>query len=234
MTMALAGAGATHAATFAQYTAIDGNPNIAFDGSTGDLTASSPTTTVNFNFLAPLATALGPVAADFTMNGQELGAFGIGPLSTALFDGSFEFTYAGAPGLVNGYNLHDGDVLLQGTFSNAGFAALGTAGSLFGADTSFGGSVSYTSDFYSFAEPDQEDFSIALTGIDPSVLVKHFGLTSFSADSAGSFDADSVGLIQGGPGGPIGTPEPATWITMIGGLFGAGLMLRQSRKLKLA
>jgi hypothetical protein len=225
--MAFAGAGATHAATFAQYSILgNGDPNISFDRASGKLTAFAPDTTVDFSFLSPFATAL-DVPATFTMDAKELGAFPILQLSTALFSGNFEFTYAGLTATTyNGETLSPGDVLLQGTFDNAGFVGAGKAGTLLGADT-FLGSVTYSSKFYSFPEPDDEDFSIGMTDIDPSVSVRRGALTSFSADSHGSFDADSFTLTQGSPGG---IPEPATWLTMIGGLFGMGLMLRRTRQ----
>jgi len=147
-----------------------------------------------------------------------------GRLTQANLGGEFSFIYSGADFSYGGVNfVHNVTNLLHGVFTGGSISGNrgATSGSADDATTSLG-TITYTSDFYDFADGDR-DFSIALTGITsglnalPTAGAPTRALRNFNASSGGQFSA------------VLAVPEPATWALMLMGFGGMGALLRRQR-----
>ena len=127
-----------------------------------------------------------------------------------------------------------GSNLLSGTFTQAAIFGprLGTAGS-FSSSTTSGATITYTSDFLSFAPSVDRDFSISLTSIASALqAVPTNGnptraLRTFRAFSTGSFSSDPAPIVTA-------VPEPAVWGLMIVGFGMVGLQTRRRNNASVA
>ena len=232
--------------TFAEYSAVGTAANLRWlnngtsstNGTGGSLFSISSQTstvigsrTVDFSFLqasiAPFATNL---AATFTFSAtapsgnpaQLLGSFLLQP----GLAGSFSFLTQ--TGLTVGSNFFAaGSNLLSGTFGGGTIFGQrgGTSGGV-SASTLGGSTISYSSDFLSFAPGSNLDFAISLTSIasvlqaTPTTGVPTRALRSFRAVSGGSFSADPAPIVTA-------IPEPAVWGLMIVGFGMVGLQTRR-------
>ena len=155
--------------------------------------------TVLFDYTDPM-----PPAID-----GEISAFMILSSTGSPYSGTLQFL-----------RTSDNANLLTVNFSGAILFGVGTSGSFL--DSQPGGVVTYTSDFLDFSSTTAADFALSF-----SALTHAFGNPSWTADSTGTFAADSIGR----PGG--GIPEPATWSMMILGFLGTGALVRRRRGLQL-
>lgn len=95
-------------------------------------------------------------------------------------------------------------------------------GSLYG-DTDNGDTVQFTSDFLSFDQTIERNFSLSFTSLNPSLqLSANNFLSSFTAAGTGTFDSDPV---------PTLVPEPSSIVFwMIGGICIAGTLTIRKRR----
>ncbi len=231
--------------TFAQYQAIGtkgqtywkNNGTNGSNGTGGSIyTTNTPTSTtpgsrlVSFSLLQPsIAPFVTNVNATYTLlasvaatPAQLLSGFLIQP----GISGSFSFL-SNAPITIGSTTYATGSNLLSGTFTQAAIfgARNGTSGS-FSASTTSGSSITYTSDFLSFAPTVDRDFSISLTSITgvlqavPTGGTPNRALRTFRAFGSGSFSSDPAPVVTA-------VPEPAVWGLMIVGFGMVGFQARR-------
>ncbi len=181
---------------------------------------------VRFSFLqASIAPYITDVTADFVLNAsvtsspaQNLAGFLIQP----GLAGTFSFLTT-APITIGGTTYATGANLLSGVFNQGAIFGQngGTSGS-FSASTTSGATVTYTSDFLSFAPTVDRDFALSLTSI-TSPLARASSaraLRTFKAVSTGSFSTDPAPLVTA-------IPEPEVWGMMIVGFGMIGVQVRR-------
>ena len=231
--------------TFAEFTAIGTGSNVmwknngtnASNGTGGSFytisTAASNvagTRNVRFSFLqASISPYVTNIVAAFTLNGSVAatpallaGTFLIQQGIAGTF--SFKTTTAVTVGATT---FAVGSNLLSGVFNQAAIvgARNATSGSASSSTTS-GATITYTSDFLSFAPTVDRDFAISLTSIAsplnavPTNSNPTRALRSFKAVSTGSFSTDPAPLVTA-------VPEPAAWTLMIVGFGLVGLQTRR-------
>jgi hypothetical protein len=231
---AIALAAPSQAATFASFSQSDSNPNISWtrDGAQtgGTLSSVPPTVSVLFNFLNP---ALGNnLSATLSLNASDSASPAVGaggavgaPLDQPNLAGSFTFTYTGltyVDGL--GHTHNPGDTLLNGVFTLGDITSnMGSnSGSVIGS-TAEGDSITYSSQWMSFANSVSRGYAFNMTSMTPAANAgAGHALRSFTASAGGSFA--NVAAV----------PEPVTWAIMITGLGMLGLAARRRRSLGLA
>ncbi|HEX4181937.1 MAG TPA: PEPxxWA-CTERM sorting domain-containing protein [Caulobacteraceae bacterium] len=230
-------AASAQALTFADYGAANSDANLDWTQSTS-MTSGVLSTTASdsamFSFLAPGLTTLANLPATFTLSATapavDPAVSALGQVAQQNLSGTFSFTYNGSTPLVVGsHTFTTGANLLSGTFSGAELVgpANGSTSSLQDAIFS-GGSVSYASDFATFASTGDKGFSLDLTSVLPFFgATPGNALNSFTAVSTGSFASD----ISSG-GGAGGVPEPMTWAMMLLGFGGIGVAARRKRRLQ--
>lgn len=234
--------------TFATYSAI-GGANVRWVNSgtaatrTSDarlFTTTTPTSTglgavnVNFSFInSLLAPSVTNVNAAYTLNAI------VSPFTPVVVNGSsyvqpglsgsFSFITTSAivvsgPGLTTTFYAA-GSNLLSGTFSDAVFAGrrLGSSGAIFVSGLNFT-NINFTSDFLSFNNAADLDFSTAMTSIIPgSFPAANGALRTFRAVSGGQFAADPRPI-------PLSiVPEPATWGMLLAGFSLVGFSMRRRK-----
>jgi hypothetical protein len=141
-----------------------------------------------------------------------------GAITQTNITGSFSFT---ANNTVT-YGSASGTNLLSGTFSQVIFSgnAAGTTGGINGS-TGGGSTITYTSDFLTFAGASTFDLGLTLTSVNPVVgFTSGQALRSFRAVMTGNFSSDPAPL-------PPSIPEPGTWAMMIAGIGLVGLARRR-------
>lgn len=186
---------------------------------------------VAFSFLQPsIADAVNNVNAIFSLNSSvpsgnpasQLGGF----LIQEGIGGSFSFT--STTDITVGTNFYAaGSNLLTGTFVSAALAGQrnGTSAN-FGGSTAAGDVVVYTSDFLTFENSIQQDFSMSLTSVTgpvqalPFASVPTAALRSFRAVASGTFSADPAPIVNG-------VPEPEMWGLMVVGFGMVGVQVRR-------
>jgi hypothetical protein len=229
----LAAAAPASAVEFAVFNPVPsstgGVPNFSED-SLGNLTSTPSTAPTVFTFdLTPLS-AFGNLQSTFNFSAHETAAATSGSLGgvsyvTAPYDGSFSYFYSGPTTTMGGVTLTTGELLLQGTFTNAAFVARAGASGGGLADDSILGTVTYTSALPSSVLPlasSGQSFSFGFIDISPVAALQNGFLRHFTAVGDGKFSSDVTG---GGGGG--GVPEPATWALMLTGVAGIGFCLRR-------
>ena len=184
---------------------------------------------VDFSFLKPVLSALGPVASKLTLTATSTVAATpvLSYLAQTPVDGSFAFTYTGAAPLTVGFTTYNaGANLLSGTFTNATIVGItgGTSGN-FSASTGAGSIISLASDFLDFSGANSFDFSIGFNAMTSPFGVSNAqsALNTFRAATGGSFGTDSAAMTAT-------IPEPASWALMVTGFGGLGVALRRRRK----
>ena len=189
---------------------------------------------VTFSFLqAGLSGVVSNLPALFTLSGTVSNS----PVTTfsgfkvmSSFTGTFSFLSSQAV-TVGATTYAAGSNLLSGSFTDASIFGQsgGTSGS-FGASTPMA-SISYTSDFLSFANTNDRDMSLSLSAI--TSLLNNVnkglnnatgrGLRSFRATATGSFSSDPAPLVTA-------VPEPASWLLMIAGFGMVGVSARRRNR----
>lgn len=234
--------------TFASFDPISSTRNIRFvqdqNGFGGSLITLGPglqgsvanpgVAKTTFNFLQSAFNGIGNVNADFSLSAithdqATNSASGI-TFEQPGFDGSFKFVYSGASDLVvAGITYHTGALLLQGVFENALLGGVngGTSGSVIDSTQgSFGGAITYTSDFLSFQNNVNRDFSFSLTSVSPVFTNTAGDLASFRAVSTGSFSSDPLPTVNSA------TPEASTWAMLLIGFGAIGGTVRSRSRTK--
>ena len=233
--------------TFAQFQAIGtrgqtywkNNGTNSSNGTGGSLyTTNTPTSTtpgsrlVKFSFLqASIAPYVTNVTANYTLFASVLNSpaqLSSGFLIEPGLAGSFSFLST-APITIGSHTYGIGSNLLSGVFTQGAIFGqrLGTSGS-FSASTSGGASITYTSDFLSFAPTVDRDFSISFTSIAsalqaiPTAGNPSRALRTFRAFSTGSFSSDPAPEVTA-------VPEPAVWGLMIVGFGMVGIQTRRRK-----
>jgi len=235
-TLAVSLAVPASAATFASFTMANTKDNLKWVKTTstsGDVNSTlqsgaTGVANVRFNFLDPTL-GITNAKAKFTMTATStMAAIGGGglvgdPLDQPGITGSFTFTYNG-PNYVDshGHAHATGDVLLNGVFTLADITSNvgSSSASVLDSTATVGHSITYSSQFMSFAASVQRDFAFNITSAHPLIdALPGEALNSFFGSSGGSFS--TVG----------GVPEPATWAVMMLGFGMLGLVARRRRAL---
>jgi hypothetical protein len=141
-------------------------------------------------------------------------------VTQTLITGTFAFT---ANNTVTYGNI-SGTNLLSGTFSQLTFTGTngGSSGAINGS-TGGGSSITYTSDFLTFAGSSTFDIGLTLTSIAPLLsFTSNRALPSFRAVITGNFSSNPAPL-------PPSIPEPGTWAMMIAGMGLVGFARRRRR-----
>ncbi len=223
--------------TFANFTGIDADAGVRFDnnGTGGSLyTITTPTATtpgsrlVKFSFLQGALSAVSDVTASFTMLGnttspaQLTGGFLIQPNIT----GAFSFLSTSAL-MIGGTNYAVGSNLLSGSFTDVTIAGQENASSAaYSGSTGGGATISFTSDFVTFAPGSDYDLSISLSSLAPLLSVTPGNaLNSFDAYSTGSFSSEPSPTVNA-------VPEPSVWGLMIVGFGLVGVQARRRNGVK--
>jgi hypothetical protein len=206
--------------TFATFGPVDTTANVSF--SAGVLSSSS---VVDFKYLIPELLPLGHLSATLTLEAVQTGyGLAFNAIPTATFDGVFSYTYNGPDGIFSGVNMHTGDNLLSGIFTQAVFQGLGSSGSIFGS-TSGITNVSYNSYFLEFDPLADQGFSIGITSITPALIFGATALANFTGVAAGNFSATVTGVNYHND-----VPEPESWALMVAGFGILGMAMRRSRR----
>lgn len=235
--------------TFATYSALPGGANVEWLNSSANgigtggsfiTTATSTSNTlasrnVSFSFLSSgLVPFVTDVTAAFTLNaGAPIGniaTLASGFLIQGGVNGTFSFKTT-APITIGATTFATGSNLLTGMFASTAIAGQrnGTTAS-FSGSTAAGDTLVYTSDFLSFANVDDTDFSISLSAVTPKLqAVPTTGkptsaLRTFRAVSGGSFSSDPE------PSVTAAVPEPATWAMMLMGFGIVGAAMRRRKQ----
>ena len=228
---ALAVAGSASAVTtFAQYELSNSKPNLVWTeaGSVSNI-AQDPTNkmtgqaVVAFSFLNIKALKnFSDLKADFTFSGDVTGAATkkAGQITEGLDDGTFDFVYEGGKSTIDGVAVHDGEVLLSGTFDSAKLTGSGASWSIDSVSD-----VTFSSSFLTFSKPNKNTLSLDLTALTKPTIGKDGFLSSFDSTSTGTFG----GVVAAAP-----VPEPATWAVMLVGFGGLGVAMRSRRRISAA
>lgn len=232
--------------TFASFSPIGNATNLRWVNSgsngssgTGGTVYSTATGTgtvpgsrdVSFSFLLPaLSPLVSDVTAIFTLNGAVAAGNPVLLIGNFLLQdnvaGSFSFLSTSA--ITVGHTIYAaGSNLLTGTFTGTAIAGQrnGTSAS-FAGSTAGGDLLTYTSDFLSFMNVQDSDFSMSLSSVaSPLQAIPTSGtptraLRSFRAVGSGTFSTDPAPLVNG-------VPEPEMWALMLAGFGMVGLQLRR-------
>ncbi|MDB5423435.1 MAG: hypothetical protein JWQ29_851 [Phenylobacterium sp.] len=190
-------------------------------GTGGTFTASG---SVAFSFLDPALSAIQfalptTFTSSMTVTPGHPATLAVGPgtwTQTGL-NGSFSFIYNGPSQFYGTIFVANGSNLLSGTVTESWIQGAGGTGSN-NVTIGNGGSLTYTSDFETFANsiPGKNEFAFNLLGgnivADPGAALRSFG-----ANGGGNFSFQTV-------------PEPGTWALMIMGFGGVGVLLRNRRR----
>lgn len=217
--------------TFASFAPGIGGANVRFvnatDGddavfyTTAGATTNAPAARdVRFTFLQDaLFPSVNNVTASFTLNGTVTDTvatvFGAQIVQRAMA-GSFSFT-SSAPIVIGSTFYATGSNLLSGTFTEGGLVGTrgGTAANLTGSTP--GSTITYTSDFVTFAGGSDYDFAFSLSAITPALDAlptdgtPTSALRSFRAVLGGQFSSDPAPSINA-------VPAPASAALLIAGL----------------
>jgi hypothetical protein len=231
--------------TFAQYGTIGTGANVYFKNNGAGTTQgtggsfysiATPTSTVagarnvSFSFLqALIAPSVTNQVAQFSLFGTVTNTPALltnGFLIQENINGVFSFTSTTAI-TVGATTYAAGSNLLSGTFTGANIFGqrLGSSGSF----TSNIASVNYTSDFLTFDNTVDRDFSLSLSSILSPLQAAPTGgtptraLRTFKAVSTGSFSSDPAPIVNG-------VPEPEMWALMVAGFGLVGVQLRRRSK----
>jgi PEP-CTERM motif len=227
--------------TFANFSADTNGANVYFLNAASNsdaaffTTATSSSTTasarqVSFNFLPSEFNAIGPVNALWSLNGivtNTVATIGGANIFQRNIAGSFSFINTSAIAFGN-TAYAAGSNLLSGTFTNSTIVGLrnGTSAGFSGSPPV--SSISYTSDFLTFAPGSDYDLSISLIQIFPALNALPTNGTPTSA--LRTFRAVASGQFSSDPGPLTAVPEPETWAMMIVGfgLIGGALRRRSA------
>lgn len=195
-----------------------------------------------FTFLNSLNAYINNLPAIFTLSATTTNS----PVQTAFgfkfqenIAGSFSFI-SNAPVTIEGVDYGVGSNLLSGSFSTATISGVagGTSGGM-SSSVDGGASISYTSDFLSFANTSGRDLSLSLTSIVSLVANVNRGINNASTTGVGpnalrSFRATATGSFSTDPA-PIVTaisavPEPQTWAMFVIGFGLIGIGYRRRNK----
>lgn len=206
---------------FASFSPLSNAANIEFiaDANGAGTVSSIPGSPVTFRFLDPTGTnSVFDTTANFnflatTEGGLAAGGLGIAPATA----GSFTFTSLGAVT----FNGRTGTNLLTAAFTGGVFSGLagGSVGSFVNSQPQ--SSVTFTSDFFDFAQTTARDISIAINAINPPLEVSQGGLNAFAGTASGNFGSD----LTDGSGATV--PEPASWAMMVAGFGLIGAVRRR-------
>lgn len=169
------------------------NNDIVGPGAAAFFRTADTTTGIDVNFqfnsslvfTGDLADLNNPQAAKFVMNSWTHDSVsGSAPFLTQQIDGgSLEFRRA-TP-------IDGKDLLLKVTFSGAFLITFNTTGAEFASES--GSTITYSSDFLTFNNVVQDNWSIALSGITPPSSTAPNGLlTDFVAAGTGTFDSSAA------------------------------------------
>ncbi len=231
--------------TFASFSPIGQSTNVYWENSnnvnqqgtsatfvstaTANTTAFAPRL-VSFSFLLPLlSTFTTGVTAEFRLNSGVTNTpaqVGFGQIGQVGIGGSFSFRTI-APLVVGTNTFAAGSNLLTGTFGGTSLTgARGSTSASFNGSTAVGDTLTYTSDFLSFANVNDSDFAISLSAVTgvlnavPTNTTPTAALRTFRAVASGTFSTDPAPIVTS-------VPEPAVWGLMIVGFAMVGLQTRR-------
>ncbi|WP_188764134.1 PEPxxWA-CTERM sorting domain-containing protein [Sandarakinorhabdus glacialis] len=238
--------------TFATYTAVGGanvrfvnsgtNPARTSDARYYTISAPSHTTAgsvlVNFSFLqASLAPFITNISALYTLDAtiapfspvSSTGAFTQAGLSANFsFVTTQDITISG-PGYITTFYAA-GSNLLSGSFSGGSILGNinGTSGASFASGTN-GSTISYTSDFLTFAPDALLDRAQALTAVTSRFARTTNGaLRTFKAVASGQFSSDPAPEVN------ATVPEPGIWAMLVTGFGLVGFSMRRRSRVPAA
>jgi hypothetical protein len=206
------------------------NWTISSSGTTTTITASG---LVTFDFsnvtYPPLFNPNVPANFTFTASSSTIGfcdnaCAALDGYTEEGFSGSFLYTVSGGP--------DNGDVLLAGTFTDVPggtggvfTSSVNSSGATFDVNgTNVNNQLTLSSSFLNLSGQSEEDASFALSSLNPSFTVDD--ISGSNAEPAGNYTAAGTSTISSDPG-PSGTPEPATFAMIGGGLVFLGLVRRK-------
>ncbi|GGI90585.1 hypothetical protein GCM10007973_28610 [Polymorphobacter multimanifer] len=116
---------------------------------------------------------------------------------------------------ITGFNL------LSAVFTGGSVnGTVGSSAGSFGSSTEGGGTITYTSDFLSFDQISNSDFSLALTAVTNAFSTNGNRVNDFRATIGGQFSSEPL---------PSFVPEPGTWAMLILGFGLVGVSARRRR-----
>ncbi|MGN6366798.1 MAG: PEP-CTERM sorting domain-containing protein [Phycisphaerae bacterium] len=197
--------------TFTEPSAAQGFTYTNVGGAVSTISVSTP---VDFEFTAPTGLTTIDHAATLTITCPAI----LTPASTAGFlvvDQPISLAILSI--IENG----TGKNLLTANFTGDITGKLNTHNADLSGDDTAGNTVTYSSDFLTFAGSPGSSFNLGLATLSPSLSIGPGGfLNSFIANIDGQFSADNVS------GGGPGTPEPASLATLA---LGATALLTRRR-----
>ncbi len=216
--------------SFATLTGL-GNSFVATNpGTAGGSLTLTDTSLVNFNYLATSTSpAVSGIPANLVFTASSANAnfnasaAALGIADQTAFSGSFTVTSI-QPITIGSSSYAAGSNLLSATFTNATLlGVVGQRNAGLTADT-LTGTLIYTSDFLTFAQPLSGDYSFSLGAINPSLATGTINglpayLEPFTSTPTGSFASEPAPL-------STAVPEADTWAMMLVGLGAIGLSLR--------
>ncbi len=183
-----------------------------------------------------VVTPAGTFIAQGNLGGNNNPVVGNAGVLSLIYDGP-SITLTGSNIVGGSFTIASGANLLSATFRDGVIVGQLNSTSPTVSDSTFsGGSVTYSSDLYSFNNLSGADFSLALSALKSFGAGTGTGLSQLIPDATAlrSFTASSVGIFSADPRPKFSfvtasTPEPGTWAIMIVGFGVVGGVARSKK-----
>lgn len=205
------------------------NRNAVFFTTATNVSTVSAPRAVSFTFLQNTFNAIGPVTANWQLNGivtNTTATINGVNITQSNIAGSFSFISTSAITLGNS-TFAAGSNLLSGTFTNSTISGTrnSTAAGFTGATPV--SSITYTSDFLTFVPGSNYDFALSLSQISPALNA--LPTSGVPTQALGTFRALAGGQFSSDPAPIPNIPEPAVWLQLIVGFGLVGFTARRRK-----